>query len=364
MPRETIGYVKLEWTCPKCGSRNPGPEKTCLSCGAPQPVDVQFVQAAGEVAIQDEKLKEMAEKGADIHCGFCGARNPADAIVCSQCGGDLKEGARREAGSVLGAYKVEPVKQILCSNCGAQNPETTLTCSKCGAPLQREPATQTIATQPAALTKKQPNLLLIGVAAALVLLCVFAVIGLIFASSTRESRQGIVQSVEWQTSVAIEALGPVTRQTWQDDIPQNAQIGSCTDKVYAVVDAEPAGEKTNKVCGTPYTVDTGSGVGQVVQDCKFEVYKPYCEYTIEEWRIVDEARVSGSDLNPEFASPQLSSKQRLGGQNTEYFVLFETDNGQFRYRVSSLEEFRRYQIGSPWLLNINAFGDIVSVEPR
>ena len=364
MSRETVGYVKLEWTCPKCGSRNPGPEKTCLSCGAPQPPDVQFVQAAGELATQDEKLKEIAEKGADIHCGFCGARNPADASICSQCGGDLKEGMQRTAGKVVGAYKAEPVKQIPCPNCGAENPETETTCSKCGAPLQRAPAVQEALTPPDVTPKNRPNVLMIVIAGALLLLCVFAVIGLIYASSARESLEGTVQSVEWQTSVAIEALGPVTRQTWQDEIPQNAQMGSCSDRVYTVVDTEPAGEKTNKVCGTPYTVDTGSGVGQVVQDCRFEVYKPYCEYTTQEWQIIDEARLSGEDLNPAFANPQLASEQRLGTQNAEYVVLFETEKGQYRYRVSSLGEFRQFSIGSEWLLNINAFGQIVSVEPK
>ncbi len=56
MPQETLGYVKLEWTCPKCRTRNPGTEKTCVSCGAPQPQEVQFEQAQGQQASHDENL--------------------------------------------------------------------------------------------------------------------------------------------------------------------------------------------------------------------------------------------------------------------------------------------------------------------
>ena len=116
MPQETLGYVKLEWTCPKCGVRNPGTEKTCTGCGAPQPQEVKFEQTESQPASQDEALKKIAEAGPDIHCAFCGARNSAGTTVCSQCGADLKEGVRREVGKVVGAYQTGPAKQIACPN--------------------------------------------------------------------------------------------------------------------------------------------------------------------------------------------------------------------------------------------------------
>jgi len=362
MPRETLGYVKFEWTCPKCGSRNPGPEKSCLSCGAPQPENVAFVQAESEEASQDEKLKEIAEKGADIHCGFCGTRNPADALVCTQCGADLTSGVRREAGKVVGAYQARPVKQIACPNCGEQNPETALKCSQCGAPLKMVSEVK-IAPETTARTIQKPNPLLFVGIGVLVLLCIIGAIALISAGSARETQLGVVQSAEWQTRVAVEELGPVQRQTWQDDIPQGAPIGDCQDRLYTVVDSQPSGGNYTKVCGTPYTLDTGSGVGQVVQDCQYEVYRPYCEYTVQEWRVVDELRMSGNDRAPRFASPQLSADQRMGNQISEYLIVFQTDESQYTYSVGSLEEFQQFTIGSKWSLNINAFGQIVSVEP-
>jgi hypothetical protein len=52
----TKGFVQLEWVCPNCDGRNPGPEKTCQSCGAPQPENVQFQRAATEKIITDEKV--------------------------------------------------------------------------------------------------------------------------------------------------------------------------------------------------------------------------------------------------------------------------------------------------------------------
>jgi hypothetical protein len=57
--------------------RNPGLKKTCQSCGSPQPTDVAFQSKADEQLITDAQKLEQAKKGPDIHCGFCGARNPA-----------------------------------------------------------------------------------------------------------------------------------------------------------------------------------------------------------------------------------------------------------------------------------------------
>ncbi len=117
MATKSKGFIKMEWTCPNCNTRNPGPVKTCQSCGAPQPTDVKFEMGADQNFVKDEKEVEQAKKGADIHCGFCGTRNPADAKTCSQCGGDLKEGMKRQAGQLVdrSAAKAEP---FVCPNCG------------------------------------------------------------------------------------------------------------------------------------------------------------------------------------------------------------------------------------------------------
>jgi ribosomal protein L40E len=363
MPQETLGYVKMEWICPKCRSRNPGTEKTCVSCGAPQPKEVQFEQVEHEQVSQDEQLKKQAEAGPDVHCAFCGTRNPAEAKVCLQCGADLKEATKREK-RVVGAYQPKPVKQIDCPNCGVKNPETALKCSACGAALTtvKEPAMEPIPA-PSAQPSPISNKMMIGLVAALVLLCVCGIIGYMWMSAPRERQTATVQNVEWQTSVAIEELGPVTYETWRDEIPQDAMLGSCVDQVRYTQDQEPFGGNYNKVCGTPYTMDTGSGIGKVVQDCQYEVLEPYCKYTVQEWRAVDQAIQSGDDLIPLLPDPQLGSDQRLGKQSASYVVVFETSEEQYNYPVSSLEEFQQFQIGSEWVLNTNALGQIVSIEP-
>ncbi|MGQ9683479.1 MAG: zinc finger protein [Anaerolineae bacterium] len=77
MPKESLGYVRLEWTCPNCGTRNPGPQNKCAGCGAPQPADTAFTQAPQEQLLTDQAEIARAVSGADVHCPYCGARNPA-----------------------------------------------------------------------------------------------------------------------------------------------------------------------------------------------------------------------------------------------------------------------------------------------
>src|SRR5512144_836698 len=134
--RRTIGYIQNEWTCPNCGTRNKGGTKTCQNCGAPQPENIQFELPSEQKFVTDAEQIKAAAAGADIHCPFCGTRNPATAETCSQCGGDLVEGKRRESGQVMQAPPPQP-KVVKCGNCGAENPGTNAVCSNCGSPLPK-----------------------------------------------------------------------------------------------------------------------------------------------------------------------------------------------------------------------------------
>jgi hypothetical protein len=165
--------------------------------------------------------------------------------------------------------------------------------------------------------------------------------------------------MNWKTM----AVGtPPETSGWVEDIPADAQVGDCTQKVHHTQE-EPA-PNSNKVCGTPYTVDEGSGFAEVVQDCYFEVMQDYCSYTTMEWRQVDVVEMQGVDTSPVWSEPQLAEGQRLGERGQSYTVQFETSEGQLTYTTTDFNLFRQLQPGSEWLLNINTFGNILSVEPN
>lgn len=358
MAKESLGYVELEWICPFCNTRNPGRAKVCGNCGAPQPKDVKFEQAAEDQLVTDQEGLEMAKGGADIHCPFCGTRNPASAITCKRCGGDLTEGERREAGQVLGAQQTKPAPDIICDYCGTANPAANTKCKNCGSVLGKAQRPKP-APQPAAPAKMSPTFMIIGVILAL-LVC-GAIAFFIMQGMRTDSNVASVRSVNWKRSVVVLGLAPVTYNTWADQIPQDAQVNYCSERERGR-SAFPTGD-SEEVCGTPYVVDQGTGFGEVVQDCEYIIYDDYCEYTVIQLQPVGVVDETGSDMNPFWPETRLDQGQELGERNEVYQITFDVDGESKVYQTTNANEYLQFQPGSEWELEINGFGTIVGIEP-
>ena len=357
MAKKTLGYAELFWACPNCNGINPGPEKTCAQCGAPQPEDVEFQQADRLDLLQTEAVKEKVAAGPDIHCPYCGTRNPGDVEICSQCGGDIAEGTHRETGKVVGAFKSGPAQDIPCPHCGAANPDTARNCAQCGGSMHVQKETQTTeksSNQPPA-KKKFPVVLVV----ILIALCCLAAVFLFFAFRTEETT-GTVEQVNWERSIAIEAIVPVEYSSWEDQIPSDAEVLRCDLEVRSIESEPVAG--ADEVCGTPYSVDTGSGYAEIVQDCEYHVYDSYCSYSVLEWQPIDSITLSGNDFNPIWPDPSLENEQRFGVSTQTYTIYFDTEFGDYVYAVDTFESFQQFAIDSEWNLEVNAIGGVVSVS--
>jgi ribosomal protein L40E len=362
MAKKSLGYVELEWHCPSCGTRNSGLQKTCKNCGLPQPDDVEFVQPGQEKFISDEAKLEQVKSGPDIHCYYCGARNPAMATACSQCGADLSEGARRRHGQVLGAHRDKPAQKVTCPACGTLNEPDAEKCVQCGASLIEaappvKPKAEPAAAKPA--TSKLGLWGIIGIAA--LALVVVACLAVFFLFSQTDDIQGTVDGVSWSRSIVVEGLAPVTREDWYDEIPDDAVVGTCTQEVRRTQDEPAANSK--EVCGTPYTVDTGTGAGEVVQDCEYQVYEDFCEYTVEEWQEIETEVIDGTGFSPQWPSLALTADEREGERTETYEIVFNTEDGQQTYTTTDENLFNQAQIGSRWLLKVNAFNTVTDIEP-
>ena len=367
MAKKTLGYVKLEWTCPNCGVRNPGPQKTCTSCGSPQPDEVKFEQAAQEKLITDEAEMARARLGPDIHCYYCGARNPADAKTCSQCGADLSEGAARTSGQVLGAHRTRPAEKIPCPACDTPNEPDAPKCVQCGASLVQPQPAQPRPASPARPGPQPSRSWLFGGLALLLVVCA-CVIGFFVFSSRTEDVTGNVRAISWTRSITVEALTPVSGENWRDSIPPGVVILGCTERVHHT-ESQATGQ-TREICGTPYTVDQGSGFGEVAQDCttepiyeEVEVYADFCDYTTEVWQEVDRATLSGNDFDLRWPDPRLTANQREGVRAETYRIDFNTEAGIQTYTTDDFDLYQQCQIGSQWILKVDGFNAIRSIEP-
>ena len=357
MAKKSLGFTELEWTCPFCGTRNPGTAEKCTNCQSPQPADVEFEQAAQDVLITDEDKVASAKAGPDVHCPFCNARNPAGATQCSECLADLTDAEKRETGKTVGAHRDKAAPDIACPSCGQMNAASAMTCESCGASLAE---TRQPEPKPAAPPKKSNSTMtyaIIGIVVVAVLACcgLFA-----FLSSRTQDTTGQVTDVQWVRTINIEDLVPVEYETWRDEVPSGAVLGSCRQEVHHT-QADPAPGST-EVCGTPYTVDTGTGIGEVVQDCEYQVYADYCEYVVDEWQVVDTLRREGSDHNPAWPNLQLTNNQREGSRDTDYIIIFRTDGETYSYETESETEFNAAQPGTTWILKVNTFGIVNEIE--
>ncbi len=346
--RRTLGYIKNEWTCPNCSTRNKGSVKTCENCGAPQPENVQFELPSEQKFVTDEASIKAAQAGADVHCGFCGTRNPAGAVTCSQCGADLKEGKARQSGQVMQAPAAQ-LKVIKCDNCGTENPSSNAVCSKCGSPLPKTvPAMAPQASVGAAAAKpaapKKTNWLLIGGILGILALCCIGIVVLFAPSRAVEAK---VVDVHWQTSVPLQEIRARDYSNEAGNPPSGAYDVSCHDESHEVCE--------NK------TVDKGNGYSEVIQECHDESQQ-YCSYTVDEWTTIQNYTLEGNDLNPVYDTPSISTDQRLGDQSEEFTVTFQSIDAQATYHPGTISEFQQFTIGSTWKLKMNALGGVVGVE--
>jgi DNA-directed RNA polymerase subunit RPC12/RpoP len=316
---------------------------------------VQFEQQAQEELISDAEVIAQVKAGPDIHCAYCGTRNPATATQCSQCLADLSEGAARQKGETLGAHRDKPAPEVACPHCGVMNAANAARCTSCDGSLAKPKPP----SEPTAPPKKTPVwLFAVGGIALLLLCCCLAVFA--FMSVRTEEVVGRVESTQWQTVVLIEELRDVERSDWRDQVPGDGRILSCSESVRNTSETYQA--NSVEVCGEPYTVDTGSGVGEVVQDCYYEVYDDYCSYEVEEWQVVDSIIQNGDDTRPVWAEPSLAAGQRQGQSDVTFVVVFRTDGKTYEYNPDTLEEYARFRLDDSWVLNVNGFDTVVSVE--
>ncbi len=367
MARKSLGHVELEWTCPSCNTRNPGSARKCLQCGTAQGEEVKFEQAPEEKILTDEAKIAEAKAGPDIYCAYCGTRNPATAEHCKQCAAPLSEGKARAAGEVLGSLRAETAPPVKCPACGTDNPAMALKCANCGAPLGKAAAPEPPAARPTGCGVLP--LILLGLA---LLAVIFFFVsqggrddtgdpGIQGGGQTGTTLVGQVVDYSWRRVITVEALAPITREGWLNELPAGVEVLQCRKQVYEIVDEPVPGAR--EVCGTPYVIDQGSGYGEVVQDCQYEVLADYCQYRTLAWATGPPLLLEGRDLSPRWPdTAQLMQNQRAGKRSEEYTIVFQANDRTYTYKTSDEARYLALIGGEAWNLSVNRFGQITSIS--
>jgi DNA-directed RNA polymerase subunit RPC12/RpoP len=329
--------------------------RVCSNCGAPISEDDKFELPDQQQLITDQAKLDEAKSGPAIQCPYCSVLNPAGTAICIQCGGDIQAGLARQAGEVLGAFKDDAVPDKPCPFCGQPVKANTQRCPNCGGSLVE--AAPPGVTPPG--SKKTPIWLIAG-GIALVVLCLASVIAYIIMSNRTSDVTATVSDLRWQMSIDVLEQQPVQRSAWSEDVPSQAQDVVCRDE-YKETTSNPAPNAT-EVCGTPYTIDVGSGAGKVVQDCVYRVYASKCSFTVLDWVVVNNAVAQGTDNNPLWPVLNLTAEQQEGDRHETYQVTFDADGQSYAYTPTDMTEFSQYDLASQWVLGINPFGAIRDIH--
>ncbi len=358
MTQKELGYVELEWTCPVCKTRNPGTQGTCSGCGAAQPEDAVFETPVQADLSEDKEKVARAKGGPDIHCAFCGARNSSTAEVCKQCGADLTQGKARASGGVVGAFTPNTGAKVRCASCGMENPAAAQQCVRCGAPLGKDVvAPSAAAPQPVPVSGGRMGMMLFAIVALLIVAGAIWFLTSLFRSSDTIAS---VVGARWERSIAIMGPVPVRANSWRDEAPAGAAQLSCRPEVRYTSDSPQPGAR--EVCGTPYTLDTGTGMGRVVQDCKYEVFDDYCSYMTTQWGVVDTVVSKGVGLTPQWPGATLASGQELGQRTERYVCVVEVDGKQYDFPLDTVDAYAQCEPGSQWSISINGLGSVVKAR--
>jgi hypothetical protein len=320
--REELGRYEMLWGCAACGTgRLLGlTHRHCPSCGAPQdPTRRYFPPEGEEIAVGDHPYH-----GADVRCAACDTPNAAAAAHCVNCGSGLDGAKTVGTRAEQGIHAEDDAKAAAHEHAERRQAE-------------RESAMRAHALASGADPGPEPAAprggrwkVVVGVLVAVAVL-LFVVFGW-----TREAALEVTGH-RWARGIAVEELRAERDSAWRDSIPAGAYMVSNCRRDQRSVRQVPDGED----CSTS-RVDKGDGSFSKVETCTPRyraepVYDTRCDYFIDRWVVVDEARTSGTALTPAPAWPPTppTTGRGLGarrpGRRTEtYTALFKDAEGKDR----------------------------------
>jgi len=193
------------------------------------------------------------------------------------------------------------------------------------------------------------------------ILGVIACILLVSLLSKRTDVTARVVDISWTRSIDIEEYGPVSSVDWYDSIPAGADIGRC-ESTYRYTSSNPEPNAV-EVCSTAYIEDEGTGYGEVVMDCVYQVYEDRCEYTSDQWYTLTTLSSDGTGQGAAWPDTNIGANQREGASRERYTITFAEGSDTYTYSTSNYAEYLDYPLGSEWNLSVNAFGDISDIQP-
>ncbi len=292
------GRYEMLWDCSYCSAARllALTHRHCPECGAAQDQTKRYFPKDDEkVAVKDDYA------GSDKKCGSCGHPNGSKATFCASCGAPLDEAAaavakrsdrRVKAGE---QFAHDDSKKAAAELGGGAKPKV------------------------AAVKKKSWVWLYILIFAAAVIFSIW------FFCIRAKSVEFQVAERRWIKTSPVEKWKEVGEKKWKSDLPNNAEIISCTDEPSSESRSVDDGKECHMV-----QKDKGDGTFEEVEECSSKtkseaVKKPKCRYKYwveDEDATRSNVRDDGEEPDwPDFSISSDTSYERRG----ERREVFEVD---------------------------------------
>ena len=163
----------------------------------------------------------------------------------------------------------------------------------------------------------------------------------------------------WETSVQVIGTKLLRMSDWIEKVPMNAEDIKCSDKVYQQSDKKIKGSV--EVCNDPYSLDSKNGNGTFVNGCVYEVYRPYCEYSVYKEIVLQTKKEKGEGLIP--VMPAVDPQYKKGIEKTTYMISARGDDGKiYSYFPRDINEYKQFAVNDRLQLEITSFGIVTNVE--
>lgn len=352
------------WTCSSCKSKNFGHAMTCTNCGSPREKNELDIIAAPDPtkAVTDKKMLAEAALGANWVCTFCGGQARDDGGNCKVCAAAKDEGANKRRSPKPTVVLPDFDRQVPANKRVVETGQGKMLVDR-----RPPPAEERVPD----LRRKIPWLLwLAGTlgAAALLSLLIWLLVP--------HQKHAKVQSTHWTHTVKIRQRTTVHDNGWGS--PAGAFNVSCdrrkkgTENCHAH-DCRPHTvryESGSHECNCRQSCSGGkngySSCSEVCDDCpdystrteydtcydQCDVYDDWCEYDEYKWPVVATPTHEGDDQSCTWPSVAITDTQRAE-QVASYDVVFAYDDKTATYHPSSVDDYRRFTVGVPWLIKVN-----------
>lgn len=318
------GVYEMLWDCKFCNTTKllGKSQKFCPVCGATQDPSWRYFPAdEDKVAVKDHKFV-----GVDVVCGSCGNLNSGDSAYCTSCGAPLEGGT---AARKLGKREKDADDRFEQEDLEARRAAEQAAYARGESLDKAQPMTaQTAKSDSGGIARW---MIFAGIAVVLVLCGGIA----FFLFSSQEVSASVVDH-SWERTINLERLEEESRNDVCDRVPASSR-----DDIYRrqmeVIGSErvQVGEDCRNV-----QVDQGDGTFRQERRCdpvyeNRDVRGEVCYYNVLVWDSIQSA-VSSGGLNDPVEWPRLNIREcsseregceREAGRDTDYYLHFETANG-------------------------------------